>query len=267
MKKQTNYTGAGILTLLTYGFMIGMNLLANALPINGMTTGEVSDSFENLFAPTGLTFAIWGLIYLFLGGYALYQLRITDSRTPYRRRSTLFKVGLLFSLSSVANGAWIAAWHYLMLPLSIFLMGVILSSLIAILLILDKETLRGKDYLLLRVPFSLYLGWITVATIANVTSGLVFYGWEGLGLSEALWTMILLGVGMVIGILTLLRFNDPVYGGVLLWAYLGIYLKHTAPEGFGGAYPEIITTVVVAGLFIFMATAYVLIRKPRRRFY
>ncbi|OPL09663.1 MAG: lantibiotic ABC transporter permease [delta proteobacterium ML8_F1] len=258
MTRLAQYKATGILVLAAYGFMIGMNILANALPINGLTTGEVSDNFENLFAPTGLTFSIWGLIYLFLGGYTLYQLKIMDSATSHRRKNIFYKIGLLFCLSSVANGAWIAAWHYLKLDLSILLMAVILISLILTHRILDRESLRGKDYWLIKAPFSLYFGWITVATIANVTSALVFYGWEGFGLSEPLWTVIILGVGMVIGILTLLRFKDPLYGGVLLWAYLGIYIKHTSPSGFDNAFPQVILAVSVTAFLILFTTGYVL---------
>ncbi|MGO1368662.1 MAG: tryptophan-rich sensory protein, partial [Senegalia sp. (in: firmicutes)] len=139
--------------IITYIAMIATNALANILPINGLTTGEVSDSFENLFAPAGLTFSIWGLIYLLLGLYSLYQAGLF--RDNNRRVKLLNSVGIIFSISSIANAAWIFSWHYKVLSLSILLMLVILISLITIVKKINKEKL------FISLPFSIYFGWIT----------------------------------------------------------------------------------------------------------
>ncbi|MGO1820195.1 MAG: tryptophan-rich sensory protein, partial [Senegalia sp. (in: firmicutes)] len=173
--------------IITYIAMIVTNALANILPINGLTTGEVSDSFENLFAPAGLTFSIWGLIYLLLGLYSLYQAGLF--RDNNRRAKLLNSIGIIFSISSIANAAWIFSWHYKVLSLSILLMLVILISLITIVKKINKEKLFMKEKLFISLPFSIYFGWITVATIANITAFLVDIGWNQFGLSEVFWTI------------------------------------------------------------------------------
>ncbi|WP_225419997.1 tryptophan-rich sensory protein [Methanohalophilus profundi] len=112
-----------IITTVTFSAMVIANALANALPINGLTTGQISDFYPNPFAPTGWTFAIWGLIYLLLAGYTLYQLGVFQDNENSVRNGLLSKIGILFSISSIANAAWIFAWHYQIIPLSLLLMS------------------------------------------------------------------------------------------------------------------------------------------------
>jgi hypothetical protein len=228
---------------LTFVIMVGVNYLANALPINGLNTGAVSDSYKNLFAPAGITFAIWGLIYLLLLLYTVYQFGAFQPKDS--DRSALFeKVGGLFATSSLANAAWIYSWHYKYIILSAVLMAVILVCLIKISGIIYKETLTKREKIFIRLPFSVYFGWITVATIANITVLLVSLKWDGFGYSESLWTMAVLATGMLIGAVTMIRRMDMAYGFVLIWAYSGILLKHLSQSGFAGKYPDIITAVI-----------------------
>lgn len=225
--------------------MVVVNGLANALPINGIQTGQVSDAYPNLFAPAGVTFAIWGLIYLLLALYTLYQyglLRGQDSKETEVRED---RVRRLFAISSVANTAWIFAWHYRMIVLSLGLIVSILICLILINLELTGHPLSGRQRFFLRLPFSIYFGWITVATIANATTLLVDLRWRGFGLAEEVWTVIILLTGMLIGLATMLRNRNGAYGLVLIWAYCGILLKHMSEAGFSGQY----TAVIYAALF------------------
>lgn len=236
--------------------MIGANAAANILPLNGITTGAVSDSYPNLFAPTGLTFAIWGVIYLLLALHTLFYLGFFQQRTP-ADTTLLSKIGVLFSVSSFANTAWIFAWHYGQQIISVLLMIVILVCLILINQLTHKERFSLRDNALIRLPFSVYFGWITVAAIANITTLLVSLGWDGFGISEPVWTSVIIVVGLLIGGANMIMKRDIAYGLVLVWAYLGIYLKHTASTGFASAYPLVIYTVVTCIAVLFMCEAYI----------
>lgn len=233
-----------VITILTYLIMIAVNALANILPINGLQTGDVSDLYPNLFAPAALTFAIWGLIYLLLLGFTLYQAGLFQQYLNREKKELLRKIQILFSVSSLANAAWIFSWHYLLIPLSTVLMLILLVCLILINLTTRGQRFTFGEKLLIRLPFSVYFGWITVATIANTTTMLVFWDWDGFGIQEPIWTIAVLLVGLLIGGATALRQKDPAYLLVLIWAYAGIYLKHTSPEGFAGQYEGIIYTVM-----------------------
>ncbi len=131
-------------------------------------------------------------------------------------------------------------------------MSVLLISLIKIADFINKNQFTSVEKLFIKAPFSVYFGWITVATIANITVFLVSVGWNGFGIAESVWTSIILVVGALIGILRMTKDKNIAYGLVLVWAYLGILLKHTSVTGFNGQYSSIIATVVVCVLlFVF----------------
>lgn len=245
----------------TFILMVVVNALANILPINGIGTGAVSDSYPNLFAPAGITFSIWGIIYLLLAAYTLYQIGYFNVNGSETKGKLMNKVGIIFSISSIANTIWIFTWHYMNIPFSMLLMLVILGCLIYInKLILASELVR-KEKLFISLPFSVYFGWITVATIANATILLVSLGFDGFGISESVWTIIVLLVGLLIGTVTLLRNRDYVYGLVLIWAYLGILIKHTGTNGFDYSYFSVINTLVVCVVIFVLAELYLLFGK------
>lgn len=253
-----------IITAVTFLVMIVINALANSLPINGINTGQISDSYPNLFAPAGMTFAIWGLIYLLLAGHTLYQIGLFHGKSDMVKTELLRKTGILFSISSIANSAWIFAWHYRNIPLSMLLMIVILICLILIVQMINKEQLSTREKVFIKLPFSVYFGWITVATIANATVLLVSLNWNRFGISEPVWTIIILCIGMLIGAVTTIRNKDIPYGLVLIWAYAGIYIKHSSSNGFAGQYPEVIATVIGCLIIFLIALVYVLITRKRR---
>jgi hypothetical protein len=239
-----------ILAGVAYLAMISVNALANTLPINNRTTGAVSDSYPNLFAPAGLTFSIWGLIYLLLAGYVIYQF----TKSAGGRESLFGKINPLFIATSLANFFWILAWHYDYIGFSVILISTLLVLLIKIADILRQERFSSQEKLFILAPFSVYFGWITVATIANITVFLVSIGWNGFGIADYVWTSIILLVGALIGILRMRRDKNIFYGLVLIWAYLGILLKHISASGFNGQYTSVIATVIVClvlfGFFI-----------------
>lgn len=245
---------------LTYLAMVTMNVLANALPLNGRRTGEVSDSYPSLFTPAGLTFSVWGVIYLLLGAHVLYQLGLfRDSPDTAEQSALLNRVGVLFAVSSIANTAWVFAWHYNNIPLSVVLIVVILVCLALIAITLRPAHLTGRRRWFIGVPFSVYFGWTTVAVVANVTVLLVSVNWDGFGLSDAAWAVVIVLVAVAIGTVTMLRNRDVAYGLVLIWAYIGILIRQLSADGLAGRYPAIIGAVI-ASLVIYVIVEIVILR-------
>lgn len=252
-----------IAAAVAYVAMVAVNYLANALPIGGVTTGEASDAYPNLFTPAGLTFSIWGLIYLLLLGYTLYQFGLGQKDRGAAREATFALVNKYFLLTSLANIAWIFAWHYGIIWLSVLIMLAFLALLIMIAGKVNAEAYSPREELFIRAPFSVYFGWITVATIANITVLLVSLGWNGFGLSDAVWTVIILFVGALIGTWRTLKDRNIYYGLVLVWAYGGILLKHSSAAGYNGAYPVVITAVI-ACLAVFLSAIGFVLYKNRK---
>ena len=252
-----------ILVAVTYLIMIAANGAANALPLNGRRTGEVSDSYPNLFTPAGVTFSIWGVIYLLLGAHVLYQLGLFRDRPDTAADTALLnRVGVLFSLSSLANTAWIFAWHYDLIPLSAVLLVVILTLLGLIVTTLRRANLTGRQRWLVGVPFSVYFGWSTVAVVANITVLLVYWKWDGFGIADSTWAVVIILVAMVIGTVTMVRNRDVAYGLVLIWAFVGILIRQISADGLAGKYPAIIAAVV-ASLLIYLVSEVWILRRPR----
>ncbi|MEW6179611.1 MAG: tryptophan-rich sensory protein [Chloroflexota bacterium] len=213
------------LNLLTLVGTIAVNSLANILPINNRTTGEISDSYPVLFTPAGYVFAIWSLIYLSLIAFAMYQLLPSQKNNPH-----IEQIGGWFIAANLFNGGWIFAWHYGMIPLSMILMLGLLVSLLIIYtrLGIGLTAVSQRDRSLLHFPFSLYLGWISVATIANASVLLYTLNWNGFGLSAELWTSFVIIVGGILAFLMIHFRKEITYPLVIVWAFSGILFK---PEG------------------------------------
>lgn len=224
-------------TLVAYIVMVVVNYLAVALPLAGRSTGAISDSYPNLFAPAGYTFSIWGVIYILLGIYAAYQF----SR---KKDETVTRVNKIFIVNGLLNAAWIFAWHYDFIWLSVLIMVGLLYTLILIADLTGKDALGKKIPWIVREPFSVYFGWITVATIANITVFLVSLRWNGFGLPESYWTVAVLLIGALIGSLRTLKDRAISYGLVLIWAYGGILSKHVTSKGFAWLYPNVVVTAI-----------------------
>ena len=201
------------INLLFFAGMVLMNYLANTLPFNDKTTGEVSDNFSNLFAPAGITFSIWGVIYLLLAVFCVLQF-------TSQLKETAINIGWMFALSCVFNAVWLLAWHYERLPLSLLIMAGLLVSLVYI-----NITIRDLPYGIVKAAFGIYLGWICIATIANVAALLVSIDWAGFGLSETAWTIIMIAAGAAILTLTLVSLDNPFIGIAGAWAFAGIIIK------------------------------------------
>ena len=240
--------------------IIFINYLANALPINGKSTGELSDAYPNMFVPAGFTFAIWGVIYLGLIAFVIYQLFAAFSK-KIENPEFINKIGIWFIISCIANGSWIFAWHYQMIPLSLVIMLCILGSLIMIYQRLQIGLVNPRSAIqwLVHTPFSIYLGWITVATIANVTTFLVDMSWDGFGILDELWTVFVLMIGIYIGQNMLGKRKDIAYALVIIWAYYGIYAKRT---GLGAALDSsiVMTTLIGMGILTLLSLYQLFVR-------
>ncbi len=251
--------------VISYISVLVVNFLANALPINNMTTGDISDLYPNLFTPAGITFSIWGVIYLLLFGYLLYQIGLFQKNKEEKRENLFRKINPYFIVSSISNICWIFAWHYTLTGLSVILMLVILFSLIKIADIIIQENLSDKkDKLFISLPFSVYFGWITVATIANITAFLVSVEWGGFGISQEVWTVMVLLVGAFIGIARIVKDKSIPYGIVFIWTYFGIWLKHTSVSGFSGEYLIIVFTTIACIVLFSVMVGQLLFKKRVR---
>ena len=214
-----------IVVIVTILATLVVNVLANALPINGLNTGQISDRFEVYFVPAGYVFSIWGLIYLGLIAFAIFQALPSQRENP-RLRAT----GWWISLGGVANSVWIFFWHYEQFPLTLIAMFILLGTLIITYLRLNIERtiVPAAETWAARLPFSIYLGWITVATVANVTSLLDYLKWDGFGVAPEIWMEIVLTAVLVITALMNFTRRDIAYTAVILWALAGISVKHAA---------------------------------------
>jgi hypothetical protein len=247
MRKDTQRQVFNLLALIA---TIAVNGLANALPLNGQTTGEISDRFQVYFVPAGYVFSIWGLIYLGLVAFAVYQALPAQRDNPRLRR-----IGYLFVLSCLANIAWLFLWHYGLFSLTLAAMLALLLLLIAIYLRLGigRAGVSVAEKWLVRVPFSIYLGWITVATIANATSLLDYLNWSGWGISPEAWTVIMLLAAVGIASTVSLTRGDVAYMLVIIWAFAGIAVKQAqAPVVATAAWAATaaVALMLIVGVFI-----------------
>ncbi len=211
-----------ILNIVAVVVTIAMNSLANIIPFNGQNTGQISDKFQVFFVPAGYVFSIWGVIYLGLIVFAVYQ-----ALPAQRENKTLAAITPLFLISCVANSVWLLLWHYNQFPLTLVFMIALLLCLIGIYVRLDigRGPVKPAVKWMLNLPFSIYLGWVTVATIANVTDVLDFVKWNGFGIGGETWAVIMLVVALVVAGLMAYTRGDVAYLLVLVWAFAGIGVK------------------------------------------
>jgi hypothetical protein len=237
------------LNLIGFLAVIVANTLAVLLPLNNNTTQALSDKYPNLFVPAGLTFSIWGVIYILLGIYTVYQM-VVAFRPAAQKRDFFDRIGIWFFISCIFNTGWIFAWHYEVMWLSLVIMLLLLISLLVIYLRLGvgkRDDVSNNEKGMVHLNFSIYLGWITVATIANVTAFLVKYGWNRFGFDEQFWTVIVIAVGIIITLGMIFIRNDIFHSLVVIWAFAGILIKRLADP----ATPAmLIIAVTIAGIAI-----------------
>ena len=202
-----------------------VNVLASTLPLNGKNTGAISDQFKVLFVPAGYVFAIWGVIYIGWIAFSIYQ-----ALPAQQNNARLHRVGWLYASSGVLNAVWLFTWHYELFPLSVVVMLALLGILIAIYLRLDNGHVQVSttEKWCVNIPFSVYLGWISVATIANIADLLYYWHWDGWGIAPELWAVIMLVVATTLALAMTRTRGDLAYLLVFIWSFVGIAVKQAA---------------------------------------
>ena len=240
-----------VASITALGAVLTINALANVLPLNGVTTGEVSDSFPSLFTPAGYVFSIWGAIYALLSVFAIYQALPSQKHNP-----NLERLGAWFVLSSVFNVAWLFSWHYGVIWLSqLFMIGLLLSLIVCYTRLgIGRTNVSWAETLSARLPFSVYLGWITVATVANTSIFLLDLGVTG-GWLTPLWTVVAIASALGVGYLMLRNRGDVAYALVLVWAFVGI-----AAQQWGATLSVVIAALLAAGCVLVL-----IVQRPLKR--
>ena len=211
-----------------FSLMIIVNGLAGSTTLlGGKNTAEISDANPTLITPAGYTFSIWGVIYVLLGIFMIFQALPMEKEKKYHG-----KIGWLFVLSSVFNIIWLFLWQFEYLAYSVVLMFLLLASLISIYLRLSigKSDVGIREKLAVHIPFSTYLGWITIASIANVSVTLVSAEWDGFGISQEIWAALVVIIALLISVLVIVTRKDIAYGLVIIWALVGIAAGQTGNQ-------------------------------------
>lgn len=232
-----------------------VNALANTSVLNGKTTGEISDLYPTLVTPAGYVFSIWGFIYILLLVFVIFQVLPSQKEKAFQK-----EVGVLFVLSSVFNVTWLFLWQYEQITSSVIAMFALLATLIMIYLRLNigKSSVSLREKLCVHLPFSVYLGWITVASIANVAAALVSINWDGFGLSDVTWAVLVIVVALIITLLVVFTRRDVAYGLVIIWALAGIAVKQSGTQ-------SIVTTAEISAVVVAVAlVSAILISRFRR---
>jgi len=244
------------INVVAFTVTIVVNMLAGSTSLlNGVTSGQVSDNYPTLVTPAGFTFAVWGIIYMLLLVFTVYQLLPKNRDQPF-----LQQIGLLFALSGACNVSWLFLWHYDYVTYSLVLMLALLASLVLIYLRLGigRAAVSLKEKICVHLPFSVYLGWISIATIANVSVALTAVGWDGWGIPDATWAVVIIGVALVLTLAMLATRKDVAFSLVVVWALVGILSKQSD-------FQNIVLTAEVCIAIILMAiVAVVLVSKFKR---
>jgi hypothetical protein len=229
MQRQLSDWGGNIAAFL---LVFSVNVLSNVLPINDQSMSEISAKYPSLFTPAGFTFSIWGVIYLSLLVFVVYQ-----ALPAQRGNLAIARISGLFKINCGANAAWLIAWHYDFLNFSLLIMLVLLGTLILIYraLLQELDDAGIGQHLALHLPFSLYTGWITLATIANISAVQTGNGWDNVGLTAISWTLLKIAAAGAIGATVVLRFGDAIFVLVVAWAAYGISVMQSATAAVSGA--------------------------------
>ncbi|MCC3145496.1 hypothetical protein LJ207_09190 [Halanaerobium sp. Z-7514] len=214
---KSKITFAKVANSIAFFLTILINFLANYLPINNISTGEVSANYQNPFTPAGFTFSIWGLIYLLLLLFIIYQF---SNNGEIKEK---FSPGPYFVLASLANITWLFLWHYHYIYLSMLVILILPLSLFQIFKrIHNYSNYSVKEYLAIKLPFSIYTAWVFIASLANLMVSLVYFksDWPANFLVISTIAAILLGLYLTIIILD--KYQNIAFSLVIVWAYSGI---------------------------------------------
>jgi benzodiazapine receptor len=242
--------------IIAFVLTVVVNSLAGSTTlIGGVNTAQISDSNPTLITPAGYVFSIWGIIYVLLGVFVIFQALPSQREKEYTK-----KIGWLFVLSSILNIVWLFLWQYEFLSLSIVLMFLLLATLIMIYIRLGigKSPVTLREKLAIHVPFSVYLGWITIASIADVSVTLVSVNWNGFGIGPEIWATLIIIVALVITLLVLATRKDIAYALVIVWALTGIAVKQSGNQ-------NIVTLTEASAIIVLLALAATIVLSKLKR--
>lgn len=215
-----------IFNTLSVLLVLAINGLSQSQRWNETTIGEISDRYENLFTPAGYAFAIWGLIFLMLIGYSVFQVY----RAFFSKKESAFiiQTGWWFAIVNVLNSAWVVAFTYGYIGLSVLIMLGILSSLLIIIKRTNMERWDAPITTIVFVwwPICIYSGWIAVATIANFSAFFASINWTGSELNQIVWTMVMITVAVLVNVLMVWLRNMREFAAVAIWALVAIFIRH-----------------------------------------
>lgn len=245
-----------------FAVMIIVNVLANVLRFGGNTTGQVSGKWPSLFTPAAYAFSIWSVIYALMAAFILYQWEFFD---PHKRgRECRESIGIWFVFSCVLNAAWIVSWHMEMLSLSLVLIVLLLMNLFIIEDLIPERTSEPLLGRLTRVGFELYTGWIAAASIANADVLLSKAGITTLGIPAEFCAIVALILGTTIGIIMILLEKKWIAGLAIIWAFVGILVRHVSAGGYAGMYRSVIVIDIIGILALLACIVSVLMGKSMR---
>jgi len=242
--------------ILAFVLTVLVNSLAGSTTIlGGKDTAQISDANPTLITPAGYVFSIWGVIYILLAIFVAFQALPSEKGKDYKK-----SIGWLFVLSSILNIAWLFLWQFEYLTLSVPLMFLLLATLITIYLRLNigKATVELHEKLAVHVPFSTYLGWITIASIANVAVTLVSVNWDGFGINPETWATLIIVVALTITIVVLATRKDIAYSFVIVWALVGIAAGQSENQ-------NIVTLTQASAIVVLIALAAIILLTMLRR--
>ena len=243
--------------IIAFALTVVVNSLAGSTTIiGGVDTAQISDANPTLVTPAGYVFSIWGIIYVLLGVFVVFQALPSQKGKEYHG-----KISWLFALGSLANIVWLFLWQFEYLGYSVILMFLLLASLILIYLRLGigKSQVSLREKLAVHMPFSVYLGWITIASIANVSATAVSVNWDGFGINPETWAALIIIVALLITILVIATRKDIAYALVIIWALVGIAVKQSGNETI------VLLTEVSAAIIAILVVATVLLTKLRNK--
>ena len=231
------------LNFTAYVVMVAVNTLANVLPLNGHTTGAVSARYPNLFTPAAYTFSIWGAIYVLVLFFLASQIKTSTSTRKAPSIGVL--IGSWFTVSCIANALWLCSWHYDHIGISVVVMFVLLTALLIINGRIANIKLASTREKISRFGFQIYLGWICAATLANITVLLAKHMGQQFSSIDLFWTIAAILLGTLIGIRFIFT-KRKASALAIIWAHLGILLKHLSESGHQAKYMSVIVAVILS---------------------
>jgi translocator protein len=212
-----------IINTVSYAAMLLVNYLSISLPFNGRSAANVSELYANLFVPAGFVFPIvWSLIYLALGLWLVMQWIFKDSED-----TMIEKVGLWFMVSCLLNIVWLFAWHWFYMEVATIVIISLMAALIKINLSIRSLELSRLQHFIVGLPFGIYQGWISIATIAMIAALFVHYGLSAV-MDAELWTIIMSLAGTSIAIWMMFDHKNVLHGVVVAFALFGIWWKQNS---------------------------------------